>query len=128
MRISFARAVLLAFAFLCLLNPAMYGADGATDGTKDKDSTAKSTAKPDASAKPSSGLTEREQWMMERIEATRKESCRTGIKRLWHGCNHSGGPGKFPIAQLGRCCRFSRFRRVKREHRSKCDRRDSREY
>jgi len=96
MRISFARAVLLAFAFLCLLNPATYGADGTPDGTKDKDTTAKAAVKPDASAKPSSGLTEREQWMMERIELLEKRVAELESKGSGTAATTAAAPASSP--------------------------------
>jgi hypothetical protein len=96
MRISLARAVLLGFAYLCLLNPATYGADGTPDGTKDKDSTAKSAAKPDASAKASSGLTEREQWMMERIEQLEKRVAELESKGSGAAATTAAAPASSP--------------------------------
>jgi Putative beta-barrel porin-2, OmpL-like. bbp2 len=72
MRVLFGRIVLLACVVLCLLSPVVYSADGTADGKKDKDtdSAAKSPTKPNAS--PATGLTEREQWMLERIEQLEK--------------------------------------------------------
>ena len=72
MRVLFGRVVLLACVVLCLLSPAVYSADGNGDGKKDKDtdSAAKSPTKPNAP--PASGLTEREQWMLDRIEELEK--------------------------------------------------------
>ena len=48
--------------------------DGAKDGTKDEkaDTSSKSAAQPQPAAKPASGLTEREQWMLDRIEQLEK--------------------------------------------------------
>jgi putative OmpL-like beta-barrel porin-2 len=72
MRVLFGRIVLLACVVLCLLSPVVYSADGTADGKKDKDtdSAAKSPTKPNAP--PATGLTEREQWMLERIEQLEK--------------------------------------------------------
>ncbi|MGB9468987.1 MAG: outer membrane beta-barrel protein [Candidatus Acidiferrum sp.] len=72
MRVLFGRVVLLACVVLCLLSPAVYSADGTGDGKKDKDadSAAKSPTKPNAP--PATGLTEREQWMLDRIEQLEK--------------------------------------------------------
>ena len=72
MRIFFGRNTVLGFAVLCLLSLGAYGADEKHDGAKDTDSAAKPAPKPDASPKPASGLTEREQWMLERIEQLEK--------------------------------------------------------
>jgi len=69
----FARAALLAIAVLFVVSMASLGADGtpdnARDTAKEKHSTAKTASKPDA---PAPGLTEREQWMLDRIEQLEK--------------------------------------------------------
>jgi Putative beta-barrel porin-2, OmpL-like. bbp2 len=70
MRFLSKRAVLLGFAFLCLLSYRSYAADGTSDGTKDTEANTKPPGKP--SAPPATGLTEREQWMLERIEQLEK--------------------------------------------------------
>jgi hypothetical protein len=53
-----------------------HAADGAKDGTKEddkgSDTSTKSAAKPQPPAKTASGMTEREQWMLERIEQLEK--------------------------------------------------------
>ncbi|HKN26165.1 MAG TPA: outer membrane beta-barrel protein [Candidatus Acidoferrum sp.] len=72
MRTFFGRAALLCFAVLCVLSLPVFAADGEPDGSKDTDSTAKTAPKPVPSAKPASGLTEREQWMLDRIEQLEK--------------------------------------------------------
>ncbi len=72
MRTFFGRAGLLCFVVLCVLSLPMFAADGTPDGSKDTDSTAKAAPKPVPSAKPASGLTEREQWMLDRIEQLEK--------------------------------------------------------
>jgi hypothetical protein len=69
MRIFFARTALSVFVFFCLASPAIHSADGPPDGTKDKDSGTKSAEKPNT---PAPGLTEREQWMLDRIEQLEK--------------------------------------------------------
>ena len=71
MRTSLIRTALLLSVVVSLFCVGMYASDGATDD-KDKDSTAKPAAQPTATAKPDSGLTEREQWMLERIEQLEK--------------------------------------------------------
>ncbi len=81
MRIFFGRALPL-FAVLCLLSWGTFGADGTSDGAKDKDSTAKSAAKPDSPAKPATNLTEREQWMLDRIEQLEKRVAELESKGL----------------------------------------------
>ena len=82
MRVLFGRIVLLACVVLCLLSPVVYSADGTADGKKDKDtdSAAKSPTKPNAS--PATGLTEREQWMLERIEQLEKRVAELESKDL----------------------------------------------
>jgi hypothetical protein len=71
MRSLFCRALLFIFALLCLMSAPIYAVDGTADDTKD-DSTAKPSAKPQPPAKPANGLTEREQWMLDRIEQLEK--------------------------------------------------------
>jgi Putative beta-barrel porin-2, OmpL-like. bbp2 len=72
MRIFFAKWAMVGLAFLCLLSLRTYGAGNADDGGNDTDSTAKPAPKTDPSKKPASGLTEREQWMLDRIEQLEK--------------------------------------------------------
>lgn len=62
---------MLLFVVVSLFCLGMYASDGASDD-KDKDSTAKPAAQPNTTAKPDSGLTEREQWMLQRIEQLEK--------------------------------------------------------
>ncbi len=69
MRNLFTRAVLFVVAAFCFSMPTIHAADEAPDGSKDTGSSTKSSAK---SAPSSSGLTEREQWMLERIEQLEK--------------------------------------------------------
>ncbi|HUN60418.1 MAG TPA: outer membrane beta-barrel protein, partial [Candidatus Sulfotelmatobacter sp.] len=72
MRIFFARAALLVLILVPFLGLAAWAADGTADGTKKDDSSSKPAAKPDSTTKPASALTEREQWMLERIEQLEK--------------------------------------------------------
>ena len=73
MRILFARAALFGFAILLFSAIPVFAADGTPDGRKDADSDGKSAAKPAlATPPPTPGLTEREQWMMDRIEQLEK--------------------------------------------------------
>ncbi len=72
MRIFFAKMAMLGIAVLCLLNLGAYGANKPDDGGKDTDSTAKPAPKTAPASKPASGLTEREQWMLDRIEQLEK--------------------------------------------------------
>jgi hypothetical protein len=72
MRNYFVRFALLFFVAISLFCLGMYAADGANDENKDKNSTAKPAAQPNTTAKPDSGLTEREQWMLQRIEQLEK--------------------------------------------------------
>ena len=73
MRILFARAALFGFAILLFSAIPVFAADGTPDGRKDADSDGKSAAKPAlATPPPTPGLTEREQWMMGRIEQLEK--------------------------------------------------------
>lgn len=73
MRIFFAKMAMLGIAVLCLLNLGAYGANKPDDGGKDTDSTAKPAPKTAPASKAASGLTEREQWMLDRIEQLEKE-------------------------------------------------------
>lgn len=72
MRIFFGPKAMLGFAVLCLLSLGAYGADQPGDGATDTDSSAKPAPKTEPASKPASGLTEREQWMLERIEKLEK--------------------------------------------------------
>jgi Putative beta-barrel porin-2, OmpL-like. bbp2 len=72
MRTLLRRVLPFAFVILCLVSPPIYAADGTPDDTKDADSGARPAAKSQPPAKPSTGLTEREQWMLERIEQLEK--------------------------------------------------------
>ncbi len=73
MRILFARIALFGFAILLFSAIPVFAADGTPDGRKDADSDGKSAAKPAlATPPPTPGLTEREQWMMDRIEQLEK--------------------------------------------------------
>jgi hypothetical protein len=70
MRNPFRRVSLLTLILLCLFGFQAYAADGASDGAKDTD--AKTETKLTPGAKPAPGLTEREQWMLDRIEQLEK--------------------------------------------------------
>jgi hypothetical protein len=72
MRIFFGPKAMLGFAVVCLLSLGAYGADQPGDGATDTDSSAKPAPKTEPASKPASGLTEREQWMLERIEQLEK--------------------------------------------------------
>src|SRR5271167_1874376 len=72
MRTLLRRVLPFAFVIHCLVSPPIYAVDGTPDDTKDTDSGAKPAAKSQPPAKPSTGLTEREQWMLERIEQLEK--------------------------------------------------------
>jgi Putative beta-barrel porin-2, OmpL-like. bbp2 len=71
MRTFFGRATLFAIAAFCILSVPAFAADGAPDDSKNTDSTAKASTKPDA-PKLAPVLTEREQWMLDRIEQLEK--------------------------------------------------------
>ncbi|MGB7435176.1 MAG: outer membrane beta-barrel protein, partial [Candidatus Acidiferrum sp.] len=71
MRIRFGLGVLLWLVVTGMLTLPSFAADGNPDGTKDN-STAKPAPKADDTSKPANGLTEREQWMLERIEQLEK--------------------------------------------------------
>jgi hypothetical protein len=60
------------FAALCVLSLGTYATDKPGDATKDTDSAAKPAPKTEPAGKSASGLTEREQWMLERIEQLEK--------------------------------------------------------
>jgi hypothetical protein len=72
MHTFFAKRALVGLAVLCLLSLGTHGTSKSDDGGKDDDSTAKPAPKTDASKKTASGLTEREQWMLDRIEQLEK--------------------------------------------------------
>jgi hypothetical protein len=71
MRSLLCRALPFVFALLCFASPSIYALNGTADDTKD-DSSAKPAPKPAPPAKPGTGLTEREQWMLDRIEQLEK--------------------------------------------------------
>ena len=66
------RKMLLGLGLLLSLGLGICGTGRADDAKKDTDSSAKPAPKADSSSKPASGLTEREQWMLERIEQLEK--------------------------------------------------------
>jgi Putative beta-barrel porin-2, OmpL-like. bbp2 len=72
MRIFFGRAALFVLVVLSFLSLGTLAADGTADDTKTKDANAKAATNPDSAAKSNSGLTGREQWMVERIEQLEK--------------------------------------------------------
>jgi hypothetical protein len=72
MRIFFAKMAMLGLAVLCLLSLGTHGASRPDDSGKDTDSAAKAAPKTAPASKPASGLTEREQWMLDRIEQLEK--------------------------------------------------------
>lgn len=72
MRIFFGRAALFVLIVVSFLSLATMAADGTADGTKNDDANSKPAAKLDSTTKSASGLTEREQWMLERIEQLEK--------------------------------------------------------
>ena len=82
MRIFFGRKVMWGFVVLCLLSFGTYGAGEAADGGKDTDPAAKPAPKTEPSSKPASGLTEREQWMLDRIEQLEKRVAELESKEL----------------------------------------------
>jgi Putative beta-barrel porin-2, OmpL-like. bbp2 len=71
MRTFSGRATLFAIAAFCILGVPTFAADGTPDDSKNTDSTAKTSTKPDA-PKLAPVLTEREQWMLDRIEQLEK--------------------------------------------------------
>jgi hypothetical protein len=86
MRIFFGRKAMLGFAALSILSLGTYGAGEPRDNGKDTDSAAKPAPKAEPSSKPATGLTEREQWMLERIEQLEKR-----VAELeWKGSSTSG--------------------------------------
>ncbi len=101
MRTFLGRAALLCFVVLCVLGLPMFAADGTPDGSKDTDSAAKAAPKPVPSAKSASGLTEREQWMLDRIEQLEKrvaelETKGTGTATASSPAPAAGTPASFP--------------------------------
>jgi hypothetical protein len=72
MRVLFGRVVLMACVVLCVLSPAVCSADGTGDAKKDKDTDSAAKSPTKTNAPSATGLTEREQWMLERIEQLEK--------------------------------------------------------
>ncbi|MGB2666533.1 MAG: outer membrane beta-barrel protein [Candidatus Acidiferrum sp.] len=72
MRVLFGRVVLMACVLLCVLSPAVCSADGTGDAKKDKDTDSAAKSPTKTNAPSATGLTEREQWMLERIEQLEK--------------------------------------------------------
>jgi hypothetical protein len=99
MRIFFGRKAMLGFAALSILSLGTYGAGEPRDNGKDTDSAAKPAPKAEPSSKPATGLTEREQWMLERIEQLEKR-----VAELeWKGSSTSGAssPTAAPATPAG---------------------------
>jgi Putative beta-barrel porin-2, OmpL-like. bbp2 len=71
MRTFFGRPTLIAIAAFCILGVPTFASDGTPDDSKNTDSTTKTSTKPDA-PKLAPVLTEREQWMLDRIEQLEK--------------------------------------------------------
>ena len=72
MRMSSRGKPIFALMLLGLLALAIPGAGRADDEKKGADASAKSTPKAESTAKPSAGLTEREQWLLDRVEQLEK--------------------------------------------------------
>ncbi len=72
MRIFFEKKAMLMLVALCFLSSAVYSAGEPRDGAKDTDATSKTAPKAAPVAKPASGLTEREQYMLDKIEQLEK--------------------------------------------------------
>ena len=62
----------MACVLLCVLSPAVCSADGTGDAKKDKDTDSAAKSPTKTNAPSATGLTEREQWMLERIEQLEK--------------------------------------------------------
>jgi hypothetical protein len=98
MRIFFAKKAMVGLAVLCLLSLGAYGAGKPDDGGKDTDSAAKPAPKTDPSKKPASGLTEREQWMLDRIEQLEKRVAELESKGPSNVSAGAPAPAPFPAA------------------------------
>jgi hypothetical protein len=72
MRSFLLRTGLLSFMFLGFFAVGLYAADGTPDDAKKSDSAPQPAAKSNLPFTPAPGLTEREQWMLERIEQLEK--------------------------------------------------------
>jgi Putative beta-barrel porin-2, OmpL-like. bbp2 len=72
MRKFFVRTTSLGLALVSFFGLGLYAADGTPDDAKKSDSTAQPAAKSTFPSAPAPGLTEREQWMLERIEQLEK--------------------------------------------------------
>ncbi|MGC2764292.1 MAG: outer membrane beta-barrel protein [Candidatus Acidiferrum sp.] len=94
MRILFIRASLLSFALLSFFGFGIYAADDTPDDGKSSDSTAKPVAKSPLPSTPAPGLTEREQWMLERIEQLEKRVAELESKESGAAASASVSPAK----------------------------------
>jgi hypothetical protein len=94
MRILFIRALLLSFALLSFFGCGIYALDGTPDDDKSSDSTAKPVAKSPSPSTPAPGLTEREQWMLERIEQLEKRVAELESKESGAAASASVSPAK----------------------------------
>jgi Putative beta-barrel porin-2, OmpL-like. bbp2 len=95
MRSFFVRTSLLSLIFLGFFGLALYASDGTTDDAKKSDSSANQpaaiTALPSA---PAPGLTEREQWMLERIEQLEKRVAELESKGSGSAASASVSPAR----------------------------------
>jgi len=81
MRVFFARAAFFVLIAVCLFSLAVRAADGTADDAKDDGASSKPATKSDSTTKSASGLTEREQWMLERIEQLEKRVAELETKK-----------------------------------------------
>jgi hypothetical protein len=95
MRSFLIRIGLLAFALLSFWGSSLYAADGTTDDAKKSDSAASQpAAKAALPSGPAPGLTEREQWMLERIEELEKRVAELESKGSGSSASASVSPTK----------------------------------
>jgi Putative beta-barrel porin-2, OmpL-like. bbp2 len=94
MRNFFIRTALLGFASVSFFGLGLYAADGTPDDAKKSDAASPPAAKSALPAPPAPGLTEREQWMLERIEQLEKRVAELESKESGAVASASVGPAK----------------------------------
>ena len=106
MRMFIIRKLMPGLAVLCLLGLGVPRIGHADDETKYTDAAARPSATAASSAKPSSGLTEREQWLLNRVEQLERRVAELEAKQpksptesagLSSGASNSSDPSASPV-------------------------------
>ena len=106
MRMFIIRKLMLGLAVLCLLGLGVPRIGHADDETKYTDAAARPSATAASSAKPSSGLTEREQWLLNRVEQLERRVAELEAKQpksptesagLSSGASNASDPSASPV-------------------------------